>query len=80
MRKLILRRDQHLAPFNEPARDLRVTNQPLWLHQRDVLARYTTEEREAASLADLPSDGVETLVHADNLWFDEPFMSAFMCS
>jgi carbonic anhydrase/acetyltransferase-like protein (isoleucine patch superfamily) len=67
-----------LAPFNEPARDLRVLNKPLWLHQRDTLARFTTEEREAANLADLPGDGVETLVHADNLWFDEPFLEAFM--
>jgi hypothetical protein len=78
MRKVILRRDHFIAPFNEPARDLRVTNQPLWLHQRDLLARYTTEEREAASLADLPADPAESVVHADNLWFDEAFLSAFM--
>ncbi len=78
MRKIILRRDRFLAPFNEPARDLRVTNKPLWLHQRDLLARYTTEEREAASLADIPGDSVESVVHADNLWFDEPYLSAFM--
>jgi carbonic anhydrase/acetyltransferase-like protein (isoleucine patch superfamily) len=78
MRKIILRRDRYLSPFNEPARDLRISNKPLWLHQRDALARFTTEEREAASLDSLPEDGVETLVHADNLWFDEPFLVAFM--
>jgi carbonic anhydrase/acetyltransferase-like protein (isoleucine patch superfamily) len=78
MRKIILRRDGYLAPFNEPARDLRVLNKPLWLHQRDALARFTTEEREAASLDDVPADGVEALVHADNLWFDEPFLAEFM--
>ena len=32
--------------FNEAARDLRVHNKPLWLHQRDVLARYATHEAE----------------------------------
>ena len=78
MRKVILRRDRFISPFNEPARDLRVTNKPLWLHQRDVLAPYTTEEREAAGLADLPAGPVETLVHADNLWFNEGYLSAFM--
>ncbi len=78
MRKVILRRDRFIQPFNEPARDLRVSNMPLWLRQRDMLARFTTEEREAASLADLPPDPVETLVHADNLWFDEGFLNAFM--
>lgn len=78
MRKTILRRDRFIAPFNEPARDLRVFNKPLWLHQRDLLARFTTEEREAADLSAVPDDPVETLVHADNLWFDENFLTAFM--
>ncbi|MBI3360218.1 MAG: multidrug transporter [Chloroflexi bacterium] len=78
MRKVILRRDRFVNPFNEPARDLRVFNKPLWLHQRDSLAHFTTEEREAADLSAIPADGVESLVHADNLWFDEGFLAHFM--
>lgn len=78
MRKIILRRDRFISPFNEPARDLRILNKPLWLHQRDLLAGFAAEEREAADLSALPADRVETLVHADNLSFDEPFLTALM--
>ena len=44
MRKIILRDGRKIPPFNEPARELSVLTKPLWLHQRDVLAKYTTEE------------------------------------
>ena len=79
MRKLILRDERHVPPFNEEARDLRVNNKPLWLNQRDALARYATHE--APPVADfnaLPRDGVETLVYRDNLFFDERYIDAFM--
>jgi carbonic anhydrase/acetyltransferase-like protein (isoleucine patch superfamily) len=78
MRKVILREDRKIFPFNEPARDLRVLNKPLWLHQRDVLARYTAEEREADSLNDLESERGEMLVYRDNLFFDRFFADAFL--
>lgn len=80
MRKVILRHSCYLAPFNEPARDLRVLNKPLWLHQRDLLARYTTEEREIKSglFADITPDPVEQIVYRDNLFFDEGYLSAFL--
>jgi len=42
MLKVILNAPHPITPFNEPARDLRIQNQPLWLHQRNVLAPYTT--------------------------------------
>ncbi len=51
---------------------------PLWLFQRDVLARYTTEEREVEALSDLPTDRQETLVYRDNLYFDEVFIDEFI--
>ncbi len=41
MFKIILQNRLAIAPFNEPARDLRIQNKPLWLLQRDVLAPYT---------------------------------------
>jgi acetyltransferase-like isoleucine patch superfamily enzyme len=78
MRKIILRDQRKIFPFNEPARDLRVLNKPLWLYQRDVLARYTTEEREVDSLAEVDSRRVETLVYRDNLFFDRFFLDEFI--
>ena len=78
MRKYILRDHRHVHPFNEEARDLRIQNKPLWLHQRDTLARYTTQEAEYDSFDELPADGVECLVHCDNLYFDQEYIDAFM--
>lgn len=78
MRKIILQDRRKIFPFNEPARDLRVINKPLWLYQRDVLARYTTEERELDSLAEIDSRQVETLVYRDNLFFDHFFLDEFI--
>ncbi|MGH2522024.1 MAG: multidrug transporter, partial [Anaerolineales bacterium] len=78
MRKIILRDDRHIQPFNEEARDLRIQNKPLWLNQRDVLAGYTTQEIECARFEDIPRDNVETLVHRDNLYFDQEYIDAFV--
>ena len=80
MRKCILRDQRHIHPFNEEARDLRVQNKPLWLHQRDTLASYTTQELECDSFEGLPTDQVETLVHRDNLYFDQDYIDAFMAA
>ena len=46
MLKVILNAPHPITPFNEPARDLRIHNLPLWLHQRNILAPYTTHELE----------------------------------
>jgi carbonic anhydrase/acetyltransferase-like protein (isoleucine patch superfamily) len=78
MRKYILQDSRTIFPFNEPARDLRVLNKPLWLYHRDVLAPYTTEEREVESLAGIDSQRVETLVYRDNLFFDQHFLDEFI--
>lgn len=80
MRKVILQHHCYIAPFNEPARDLRVLNKPLWLHQRDLLARYTTEEREVETglFADIAADPVEQIVYRDNLFFDDGYITAFL--
>ncbi len=67
-----------IFPFNEPARDLRVMNKPLWLYQHDILSPYCTEEREVRSFFDVPLDDKETLVYRDNLFFDEHFFRAFI--
>ena len=78
MKKVILRDRTKIPPFNEPARELRVLNKPLWLHQRDVLAPYCAIEMEVDSFQDIAFDDGELLVYRDNLFFDRPFMDAFI--
>ena len=78
MRKYIIRDRRKLSPFNEPARDLRVLNKPLWLHQRDMLARYCDQEREVESLEEIPNDRAEMIVYRDNLFFDYQFIDHFI--
>ena len=83
MRKIIIEDQRNIDPFNEPARELRVLNKPLFLHQRDVLLPYCTgRELPVKSLDQLPrstlEERVETLVHRDNLYFDQPFIDEFI--
>jgi len=78
MRKVILLDERFIAPFNEPARDLRVLNKPLWLWQRDILAPYTTEEVQVPSLEWAPDDPLETIVYRDSLFFDEYLVDEFI--
>lgn len=78
MFKIILQNKQSLTPFNEPARDLRIENKPLWLVQRDVLAPYTTHEVELPPGARLPQTREACLVYRDNLYFDEFYIRAFL--
>ncbi|MDM8527581.1 hypothetical protein QUF58_05145 [Anaerolineales bacterium HSG24] len=83
MKKIIIRDKTLIPPFNEPARDLRIMNKPLWLYQRDVLSPYCHEELECSSLEEIPffpqqilSD--ELLVYRDNLFFDEFLFKDFI--
>lgn len=78
MLKVILNAPHIIAPFNEPARDLRIQNQPLWLHQRNVLAPYTTRELELKQDQRMPPEREETIVYRDNLFFDEEYIRAFI--
>jgi len=79
MKKVILRDKRKIPPFNEPARDLRVLNKPLWLHQRDILASTCESEIEVSSLEEIPADDQdEMFVYRDNLFFDQEFINAFL--
>jgi len=80
MLKVILQAPHVLAPFNERARDLRIQNTPLWLHQRNVLAPYATREHELKSGERLPLVREETIVYRDNLFFDEEYINAFIAT
>ncbi len=78
MLKVILQEPKFIHPFNEAARDLRLQNKPLWLHQRDVLSPYVIREVEIKAGNPLPDDKVECIVYRDNLYFDAPFIDHFI--
>lgn len=78
MHKIILHAPNPITPFCEPARDLRIQNSPLWLHQRNLLAPYVTSEREMKQGERLQPVREPTIVYRDNLFFDEFYITAFM--
>lgn len=82
MIKVTIRDQRLIYPFNEPARDLRIQNVPLWLHQRDVLTPYIEREMEFNSLLAMQNspllENQECLVHRDNLFFDDDYISYFI--
>jgi carbonic anhydrase/acetyltransferase-like protein (isoleucine patch superfamily) len=83
MKKIILRDQRLISPFNESARDLRIMNKPLWLFQRDVLSPYCQEEIECQSFEEinaLPPQILsgEVVVYRDNLFFDEFLFETFL--
>jgi carbonic anhydrase/acetyltransferase-like protein (isoleucine patch superfamily) len=78
MLKVILQAPRHISPFNEPARDLRIQNKPLWLNQRDLLAPYVDREIELPAGARLPITREPMIVYRDNLFFDEFYIKEFM--
>ncbi len=78
MFKIILQAPRPIQPFNEPARDLRIQNTPLWLYQRNVLAPYVTREMEIPANARLPQAREPMFVYRDNLFFDEFYIQEFM--
>ena len=65
-------------PFCEPARELRIQNVPLWLHQRNLLAPYVTHELEVKKGEPLKPVRESSIVYRDNLFFDEFYIRAFM--
>ena len=78
MLKLILQAPRPIPPFNEPARDLRIQNTPLWLWQRNALAPYVTREMEVPAGQRLPLVHEAMIVYRDNLFFDQEYIRAFM--
>lgn len=78
MLKIILHAPNHVAPFCETARELRIQNTPLWLHQRNLLAPYVTREMELKQGERLQPVREPTIVYRDNLFFDEYYINTFM--
>jgi carbonic anhydrase/acetyltransferase-like protein (isoleucine patch superfamily) len=79
MKRVAIRDNRNIFPFNEPACELRVMNKPLKVHQRDCLVRYCDAVLEVDRLEDIPpDDDSEMLVYQDNLYFDQPFINSFV--
>lgn len=78
MLKIILHAPNPIMPFCEAARELRIQNTPLWLHQRNVLAPWVTREMELKQGERLQPVREPSIVYRDNLYFDEPFIRTFM--
>lgn len=78
MQKIILHVPRQIPPFNEPARDLRIQNKPLWLVQRDVLAPYVNREIELTKGSPLPDVEGPCIVYCDNLYFDSAYIQTFL--
>ena len=78
MRKIILSDKRPVWPFNEPARELRVLNKPLWLHQHDLLTRYASQEVTVNSFDELGPERTETFAYRENLFFDQSFLEEFI--
>jgi carbonic anhydrase/acetyltransferase-like protein (isoleucine patch superfamily) len=82
MERIIIRDYALIAPFAEPARDLRILNKPLWLLQRDLLKSYCKGSTEIDSIAELdekvPASDNELLVYRDNLFFNAALIDAFI--
>ncbi len=78
MLKVILNAPRPITPFNEPARDLRIQNIPLWLNQRNVLASYITQEYELQPGQRFPQQRGEMIVYRDNLFFDQAYIDIFI--
>ncbi|NPA07254.1 MAG: multidrug transporter [Chloroflexi bacterium] len=78
MFKLILHEPRPIWPFNEPARDLRIQNKPLWVLQNEVLHPWAEGELVVQPQQPWPEIQEPTLVYRDNLYFDRPFVEAFL--
>ena len=78
MLKIILHAHNQIMPFCEAARELRIQNTPLWLHQRNLLAPYVTREMELKQGERLQPVREPTIVYRDNLFFDEAYITEFM--
>ncbi|MFZ5916725.1 MAG: multidrug transporter [Chloroflexota bacterium] len=77
--KVVILEETPIPPFNEPARELRVLNKPLWLHQRDVLARHCAQERQVSALSEVPPEWTgPMIVYRDNLYFGQRLIDEFV--
>lgn len=81
MKRIMVRNTTPVPPFDEPARELRILNKPLWLLQRDLLSRHCKGALEIDSPDDIPDQSdEELLVCRDNLFFNQELIDTFISS
>ncbi|KAA3662787.1 MAG: multidrug transporter [Chloroflexi bacterium] len=82
MRRIILTETTFISPFNEPARDLRIQNKPLWFWQRELLEKHEIkEEREYPTVEfaqRFETEETEAIVHRDNIFFNSSLIDEFV--
>jgi carbonic anhydrase/acetyltransferase-like protein (isoleucine patch superfamily) len=79
MKRVAIRDNRPIFPFNEAARELRILNKPLKVHQQDCLLPHCDTMIEYDSLDEIPDDDrSEMLVYQDNLFFDQAFIDRFV--
>lgn len=78
LHKYVITENTHIAPFNQPARELSILNKPLKIAQLDALAEYATSEHMVSDLAEVPRDDVEMIVYRENLYFDQEYIQEFI--
>ena len=78
MKRVVVRTFTPIAPFGEPARELRILNKPLWLLQRDLLTRHCQSTLEIEPGDPLPQSSEELLVHSDHHFFNAPLIDTFI--
>src|SRR5574340_157121 len=78
MLKIILPAPAHIAPFCEPARDLRIQNTPLWLWQHQILLPHVNGERVVPPGAALPETQEPCLAYRDHVFFDQFYLESFL--
>jgi len=79
MLRVVLHEPRPIWPFNEPARDLRLQNQPLWAWQNEILRAFTSAELVLPPGQPWPTDLHQPiLAYRDNIFFNAPFVETFL--
>ena len=78
MRRVILPAPKLIHPFGDPARDLRIHNEPLYNLQERVLSKYTTKTSELQVGENFPQKHEEMIVYRNNLFFDQGYIDRFI--
>ncbi len=79
MKRIIIHDATPIAPFGEPASELRLLNKQLWLLQRDLLARHCKGMLQLDRIEELPEYfDEEHFVCKDNLFFNQELVDEFI--
>ncbi|RMF81123.1 MAG: multidrug transporter [Chloroflexi bacterium] len=82
MRRYVIRDDNHVPPFNEPARELTIGTRSLTIHHEAVFLNYFQDGCELGGEFDSADERVmiqdAAIVYRESLWFDNEFLAYFV--